>query len=230
MRLARPLSLGTAAATAVLLAACASTPSTGPMSFFVTSDGTGNGANLGGLAGADAHCQKLAAAAGAGSRTWRAYLSVPGVGATPTAPAVPQVDARSRIGNGPWFNARGELVAASVADLHEGDNKLTKASAIDERGAGVNGVGDQPNQHDILTGSRPDGTAFSPRGDTTCRAWTSSSDEAGLSAVVGHSDRRGLVDAPWARSWNFAHPSAGCSQRALVSTGGAGRFYCFAAD
>jgi hypothetical protein len=226
----RTLAVTTVVAAAALLSACASTPPSGPMSFFVTSAGLGNGADLGGLAGADAHCQKLAAAVGAGSRTWRAYLSVPGVAATPTAPAVPQVDARSRIGNGPWFNARGELVAASVADLHEGDNKLTKATAIDERGAGVNGVGDQPNQHDILTGSRPDGTAFSPRGDTTCRAWTSSSDEAGHTAVVGHSDRRGLVDAPWARSWNFAHPTAGCSQRALVSTGGAGRFYCFASN
>lgn len=211
---------------AALLGACASAPSTGPMGFFVTSAGSGQGGNLGGLAGADAHCQKLATAAGAGGRTWRAYLSVPTVLPSAGNPGTPAVHARDRIGAGPWFNARGELVARDLAQLH-GANGLTKATALDEQGRVVNGAGDKPNEHDILTGSREDGTAFSPRGDTTCRAWTSSTDG---SAVVGHHDRTGLTPENWSKSWNFSHPSAGCSQEALVSTGGAGRFYCFAAN
>jgi hypothetical protein len=219
----RPSRLLLIASAAAVLAACATAPASGPMSFFVTSAGPGNGADLGGLAGADAHCQKLAAAAGAGNREWRAYLSVPAVlGQAP----VPAVAARDRIGTGPWFNAKGARIAADVNDLHGPKNNLTKATALDERGNGVKGAGDQPNEHDILTGSRDDGTAFSPRGDTTCKAWTSSGE--GM-AIVGHHDRRGLTPEAWSTAWNFSHPTAGCSQQALVSTGGSGRFYCFAA-
>lgn len=227
MRLARPLRLGATAATAVLLAACASTPGTGPMGFFVTSAGMGNGANLGGLAGADAHCQKLAAAAGAGGRTWRAYLSAPGAFPSPSnANGVPSVDARDRIGKGPWFNAKGELIARDVEQLHNG-NRINKETALDERGGTIKGRGDTPNEHDILTGSRADGTAFAPQTDTTCKAWTSNNEG---SAIVGHHDRLGPLPETWAKSWNFSHQSAGCSQEALVRTGGSGRLYCFAAD
>lgn len=209
------------------LTACASAPSTGPMGFFVTSVGSGRGADLGGLAGADAHCQKLAAAAGAGSRTWRAYLSVPGKFPDQANPSgVPSINARDRIGSGPWYNAKGELIARDVAHLHDG-NALTKASALDERGNVIKGRGDTPNEHDMLTGTRADGTAFAPQGDTTCKAWTSSSEG---SAIVGHHDRTGPLAENWATSWNFSHPSAGCSPEALVRTGGAGRFYCFAAN
>jgi hypothetical protein len=219
----RPTRILLIASTATVLAACATAPATGPMSFFLTSAGSGNGGDLGGLAGADAHCQKLAAAVGAGSREWRAYLSVPSVlGQAP----VPATHARDRIGTGPWFNAKGERIAADVNDLHGPTNNLNKATALDERGNVVKGGGDTPNEHDILTGSRDDGTAHSPRGDTTCKAWTSSGEG---SAIVGHHDRRGLTPENWSKSWNFSHPSAGCSQQALVSTGGAGRFYCFAA-
>ena len=208
------------------LTACASAPSSGPMSFFITSAGSGRGADLGGLAGADAHCQRLAQAAGAGSRTWRAYLSVPGKfpdQANPTG--VPSVHARDRIGTGPWHNAKGELIARDVDQLHTG-NTLSKTTALDERGGVIKGRGDTPNEHDILTGSRADGTAFAPQTDTTCKAWTSSTDG---SAIVGHHDRSGPLPENWATSWNFSHQSAGCSQEALVRTGGAGRFYCFAA-
>lgn len=215
----------TAAAAAVLLAACASAPSSGPMSFFVTSAGTGDGANLGGLAGADAHCQKLAAAAGAGSRQWRAYLSVPGAFPQGNNPGTPSVHARDRIGTGPWHNAKGELIARDVAHLHNGNN-LNKNTALDERGNGIKGRGDTPNEHDILTGSRADGTAFAPQTDTTCKAWTSNNEG---SAIVGHHDRIGPLPENWATSWNFSHQSAGCSQQALIRTGGAGKFYCFAA-
>jgi hypothetical protein len=202
------------------------------MGFFITSVGSGKGADLGGLAGADAHCQKLAAAAGAGSRAWRAYLSVPGTfptAATATAPAnpgVPAVHARSRIGTGPWFNAKGALIARDVVHLHNG-NALTKETALDERGAVVRGRGDAVNEHDILTGTRADGTAFAPQTDTTCKAWTSSNEG---SAVVGHHDRIGPVADNWATSWNFSHQSRNCSQEGLVATGGSGRFYCFAAN
>jgi hypothetical protein len=223
----------TAAATAVvLLAACQTPPGappTGPMSFFITSVGSGKGADLGGLAGADAHCQKLAAAsgvAGAGAKTWRAYLSVAPTFASQTAPAVPAVNARDRIGNGPWFNAKGQLIARNLDHLHNGNN-ISKDSALDEKGAIVKGRGDTPNEHDILTGSRADGTAFAPQQDTTCKAWTSSTDG---SAMVGHHDRVGPLPENWAKSWNFSHPSVGCSQEALIRTGGAGRFYCFATN
>lgn len=222
MRQTRVLSLS---AVALVLAACASTPATGPMSFFVTSEGSGKGADLGGLAGADAHCQRLAGAAGAGGKTWRAYLSVPGAFPSGNNPGVPSVNARDRIGNGPWFNAKGELVARDLNHLHDGNN-LSKTTALDEKGNVVKGRGDNPNEHDMLTGSRADGTAFAPQGDTTCKAWTSSGEG---SAIVGHHDRIGPLPENWAKSWNFSHPSAGCSQEALVRTGGAGRFYCFAA-
>ncbi len=227
MQVQRPtLRTAFAAATVTLLAACAMTPTSGPMGFFITSAGSGKGADLGGLAGADAHCQRLATAAGAGSRTWRAYLSVPGTLPAPNTTAVAAVHARDRIGAGPWFNAKGELVARNVAHLHNGNN-LTKTSALDERGGAVKGRGDTPNEHDILTGSRGDGTAFAPQTDTTCKAWTSSGEG---SAIVGHHDRTGPTADNWATAWNFSHQSAGCSQEALVRTGGSGRFYCFAVN
>jgi hypothetical protein len=216
-------------ALAGLLAACASgpqTPATGPMGFFITSVGTGNGANLGGLAGADAHCQKLAAAAGAGGRTWRAYLSVPGSFPSAAASAVQGTHARDRIGTGPWYNAKGALVARDVAHLHNG-NLISKTTALDERGNPIKGRGETPNEHDMLTGSRADGTAFAPQTDTTCKGWTSSSDG---SAIVGHHDLVGPLNDNWSKSWNFSHQTAGCSQQQLVSTGGAGKFYCFATN
>ena len=215
-----------AAATVALLSACASMQSTGPMGFFVTSAGSGKGADLGGLAGADAHCQKLAATAGAGNKTWRAYLSTPPTFATATAPAGEATHARDRIGAGPWFNAKGMLVARDLGHLHNGNN-LSKETALDERGNGVKGRGDAPNEHDMLTGSRSDGTAFAPQTDTTCKSWTSSTDG---SAIVGHHDRVGPNADNWAKSWNFSHQSAGCSQEALIRTGGSGKFYCFAAN
>lgn len=214
----------TGAAALALLSACATSPGSGPMSFFITS--AGDGANLGGLAGADAHCQKLASAAGAGGRTWRAYLSTSGQLAREGTPAVPGVDASSRIGQGPWFNAKGELIARDLAHLHNG-NQLNKQTALDEKGQSVRGRGDNPNEHDILTGSRTDGTASGPQTDTTCGNWTKNGDG---SAIVGHHDRSGLVPDAWATSWNSSHQSAGCSQAALVRTGGAGRLYCFAAN
>jgi len=230
MRLARSLTVLTAI---VLLTACAVMPSsTGPMSFFITSVGGGRGADLGGLSGADAHCQRLAAAVGAGSRTWRAYLSVPPALPSGNSPAVAAINARDRIGNGPWYNAKGMLIAKDVDHLHDGNN-ITKETALDERGDVVRGGGDQPNEHDILTGSRADGTAvwafapFAPHTDSTCKAWTSSTEG---SAIVGHHDRRGLLPENWSKSWNFSHPTVGCSQEALVRTGGSGRFYCFAAN
>ncbi len=193
-----------------------------PMSFFVTSTSPGNGANLGGLAGADKHCQALATALGAGDRTWRAYLSL-----SPAA-GQPAVNARDRIGTGPWFNAKGARIAQNTGDLH-GDtidqarmgNTLTKATALTEKGEPVKGVGDSPNQHDILTGSKPDGTAFNDGQDHTCNNWTSNGDG---SAQVGHHDRTGGPGI----SWNAVHASRGCSQANLVSTGGNGYFYCFA--
>ena len=187
-------------------------------SFFITSVGVGDGANLGGLDGADAHCQSLAEAAGAGGRTWRAYLSTSGEGA---------VNARDRIGAGPWVNAKGVEIAASVDELHTEPNKINKQTALDENGMTVKGRGDEPNQHDILTGSQPDGTAFSGGEDRTCSNWTSNGEGA---AMTGHHDRRGLDESAEAKSWNTSHPSRGCSQDNLRSTGGAGLFYCFAAD
>jgi hypothetical protein len=214
------------ATAAALLTACATTRSTGPMSFFVTSAGVGNGADLGGLTGADAHCQKLASAAGAGAKTWHAYLSVPGAFPSAGKPAVPSINARDRIGSGPWYNAKGVLIARDLEHLHSG-NHIDKTTALDERGLPIKGRGDSPNEHDILTGSRADGTAFAPQTDTTCRNWTSNSDG---SAVVGHHDRMGPLTENWSTSGNFSHQSAGCSQEALIKTGGAGLLYCFAAD
>jgi hypothetical protein len=222
----------------VTLASCANSggsaasASTGPLSFFITSAGLGKGADLGGLAGADAHCQKLASAAGAGSKTWRAYLSVPGTFAAPataTAPAreaVQGTHARNRIGTGPWYNAKGMMIARDVNHLHTGNN-INKQTGLTETGEVVKGRGDTPNEHDILTGSRADGTAFAPQTDTTCKAWTSSSDG---SAIVGHHDVSGPLTDNWSTSWNFSHQSRGCSQADLVATGGSGRFYCFAAN
>jgi hypothetical protein len=220
------LTLSLVAAAALVVTACATTPPTGPMSFFVTSAGSGKGADLGGLSGADAHCQRLAAGAGAGARTWRAYLSNTAVAASAPAPAVPAVHARDRIGKGPWFNAKGVQIAGDVANLHNGNN-LTKATALDEKGNPVKGRGDTPNMHDVLTGSRPDGTAFGGPGSFTCGNWTQSGEG---SAIIGHHDRTGLVTDPWALSWNSSHATVGCSQEALVRTGGAGLFYCFAAN
>lgn len=190
-----------------------------PMGFFITSVGPGNGANLGGLAGADKQCQTLAAAAGGGARTWHAYLSTQGPGA---------VNARDRIGAGPWYNARGARIAQNVADLH-GDtldaarlgNNLSRTTALSEKGEPTKGAGDKPNQHDILTGSQLDGRGFTDAADHTCRNWTSNT---GDSAQLGHFDRTGGGNT----SWNSAHPSKGCSQDNLVATGGAGLLYCFA--
>lgn len=215
-----------AGAAVAVLAACASAPSSGPMGFFVTSVGSGKGGDLGGLAGADAHCQKLATAAGAGKRTWRAYLSLPGAFPSNTSPGVASVNARDRIGQGPWYNAKGELIARDVAHLHNGNN-INKNTAIDEKGNVISGRGDPVNNHDILTGSRADGTAFAPQTDTTCGGWTKSGEG---SAILGHHDRIGPLPENWATSWNFSHQSAGCSTDALRRTGGAGLFYCFAAD
>ena len=216
-----------AGAAVTVLGGCASLAGhSGPMSFFITSVGSGKGADFGGLAGADAHCQRLATAAGAGNRTWRAYLSVPPTFAQGSTPAVPATNARDRIGKGPWYNAKGVLIARDIDHLHNGNN-ISKETALDERGNPVKGRGESPNEHDILTGSRADGTAFAPQTDTTCKAWTSSTDG---SAIVGHHDRVGPLPENWARSWNFAHQTAGCSQQALVSTGGSGRLYCFAAN
>ena len=189
------------------------------MSFFVTSAGPGNGANLGGLAGADAHCQKLAQSAGRGSGTWRAYLSTSATGGAAA------VNARDRIGSGPWHNAKGVAVAQSVSDLHSDKNNLTKQTSINEKGEVVNGRGDTPNRHDILTGSNPDGTALPADADHTCGNWTSSGEG---SAQVGHHDRNGGGDNP--TSWNSAHGSRGCSQENLRGTGGDGLFYCFASN
>ena len=220
--------LAVTGAALVLLAACA-TPSspTGPTSFFITSAGTGKGADLGGLAGADAHCQRLATAGAASStKTWRAYLSTPPTFAAGTTPAIAATNARDRIGAGPWFNAKGMLIARDLEHLHNGNN-LAKETALDERGNVVKGRGDQPNEHDILTGSRADGTAFAPQTDTTCKSWTSATDG---SAIVGHHDRIGPLPENWAKSWNFSHQTVGCSQEALVRTGGSGRLYCFATN
>ncbi len=217
----RPAWKLTVAAAAVLLVAGgadAQSPSPNPsaMTFFVTSTGAGRGADLGGLAGADAHCQALAAAVGAGGRSWRAYLSTQGAGA---------VNARDRIGNGPWQNANGVVIAQSQAALH-GENNLTKETALNERGGLVNGRGDSPNTHDVLTGSQADGTAFPAGEDRTCRNWTSSDEGA---AMVGHHDRMG-TPGPAPTSWNSSHATPGCSPAALARVGGAGLLYCFAAN
>ncbi len=192
------------------------------MTFFVTSAGSGKGADLGGLAGADRQCQALAQAAGAGNRTWRAYLSVSASGSQPS------VNARDRIGSGPWQNAKGVVIARDVNELH-GKNNLNKETALNEKGEPINGSGDKPNMHDILTGSEPDGRAFSSNADMTCINWTSSSAGA---AMLGHHDRQGFDDDDASKSWNSSHPSpgegGGCSQEALRRSGGNGLFYCFA--
>jgi len=193
-----------------------------PMSFFVTSVGLGNGANLGGLAGADRHCQALATAAGAGAKTWHAYLSTSASGGQAA------VNARDRIGSGPWYSAKGGRIAQNVGDLH-GDtieqarlgNNINKTTAISEKGEPIKGVGDTPNQHDMLTGSQPDGRAYTDGADHTCGNWTSG---AAGTAQLGHHDRTGGGNT----SWNSTHPSRGCSQENLVATGGAGLLYCFA--
>ena len=187
------------------------------MTFFITSTGSGKGADFGGLAGADKHCQSLATAAGAGKHTWYAYLSTTGPGG---------VNARDRIGKGPWYNAEGRMIARDVEQLH-GVNGINRMTALTEKKTKINGRAESPNQHDILTGSMPDGRASKDSGDTTCSNWTSS--DKG-SALLGHHDRWGLQYTDQAMSWNSSHGSKGCSQQALVSTGGAGLLYCFAAD
>jgi hypothetical protein len=207
-------------ASAVLLAASVSVQAQqATMTFFLTSAGPGKGGDLGGLEGADRHCQQLAQAAGASGKTWRAYLSTQGAGA---------VNARDRIGKGPWQNAKGIEVAKSVDSLH-GENNLTKQTALSEKGDVISGRGDTPNRHDVLTGSQPDGTAFPAGEDKTCGNWTKSGAGA---AVVGHHDRQGLNESAPMKSWNSSHPSrgpdGGCSQADLKSTGGDGLFYCFA--
>ena len=206
----------------VLFAAAPSQAQQSQMSFFVTSVGVGKGADLGGLAGADAHCQQLAAAVGAGAKTWHAYLSTQGAGA---------VDARDRIGKGPWQNAKGLVIATSVEDLHSANNKLSKENNLSEKGEVINGRGDKPNRHDILTGTQPNGTAFPPDKDMTCKNYTSSTQGA---VMLGHNDRMGLRDDEASHSWNSSHPSrgndGGCSQADLRSTGGDGLLYCFAVN
>lgn len=205
----------------VLLALGAQAAQPSPdMSFFVTSAGVGKGADLGGLAGADRHCQQLAAAAGAGKKQWRAYLSTTAAGGTPA------VNARDRIGKGPWYTFEGRLVARNLDELHA-LNSINRMTALTEKGDKVNGRIEVPNTHDILTGSKPDGTVATGDKDTTCGNWTKSGEG---SAIVGHHDRWGLRDDEPARSWNASHPSRGCSQDNLRASGGAGMFYCFAAN
>ena len=223
----RPWAIAAGVVAVAVLAACGSM-STGKsskssktgMSFFVTSTGPGQGANLGGLAGADRQCQTLAAAAGAGNRSWRAYLSQ-----QPTA-NLPGINARDRIGMGPWLNAKGAVIASDVAQLH-GANNLTKQTALTETGALINGRGDTPNMHDMLTGSQPDGSFVAGDVNTTCGNWTQSGEG---SAMLGHHDKTGLDDSVPAKSWNSSHMSRGCSADALKATGGAGLYYCFAAN
>jgi hypothetical protein len=219
-------------ATRLTLLACAAVAALGvtgavqaqqnAMTFFVTSNGPGKGGDLGGLEGADRHCQTLAQAAGSSGKTWKAYLSTQGANA---------VNAKDRIGRGPWQNAKGTVIAKDVADLHGASNNISKDTALSEKGEVINGRGDTPNRHDILTGTQSDGTAFAAGEDRTCGNWTKSGAGA---AMVGHHDRMGLRDDEASRSWNASHPSrgpnGGCSQEALRGTGGAGLFYCFAAN
>ena len=210
----------TLAAAFAIAAAMATMPvAAEDMSFFITSKGSGDGANLGGLEGADAHCQALAEAAGSQGKTWRAYLSA---AATDGSPAV---NARDRIGTGPWFNAKGVQVARNLDELHFSNVGLRKEGSLTETGQVVNGRGDRPNQHDILTGSQLDGTAFTDGADHTCGNWSKNGEG---SAQVGHHDRTGGGQVP--SSWNSAHGSRGCGQDNLVATGGNGYFYCFATD
>ena len=186
------------------------------MSFFITSAGPGDGANLGGIDGADAHCQELADAAGAGEKTWKAYLSVSGTNI---------INARDRIGSGPWYNAKGVAIAQNLEDLHSENAKTGKGGSLNEKGGEVNGRGDSPNMHDIITGSTLNGMAIAGNGDTTCSNWTNNGEG---SARVGHHDRQGGGENP--NSWNSAHGSRGCGQTDLQGTGGNGLFYCFATD
>ena len=209
-----------AAAAATTLVACGMMGGKNDMTFFVSSTGGGNGADLGGLAGADALCNRLAAAAGSSGHDWRAYLSTVPVGGSPG------VNARDRIGPGPWRNAKGVVVAQNVTELH-GANNLNKNTALTEKGDIVNGRGDTPNQHDILTGSQPDGTAIAGNVDTTCGNWTKNGEGA---AMLGHHDRTGLDESAPAKSWNSSHQSRGCGIDALKATGGDARIYCFAAN
>ena len=211
--------LSAAIACAVALAFFTLPATAEDMSFFITSTGPGDGANLGGLSGADAHCRKLAEAAGSSGKTWKAYLSAS------AADGKPAVNARDRIGTGPWFNAKGVQVAGNLDELHFSNVGLSKENSLNEKGEAVNGRGDSPNQHDILTGSQLDGTAFTDDADHTCGNWTKNGEG---SAQVGHHDRTGGGQVP--SSWNAAHGSRGCSQANLVATGGNGYFYCFATD
>ena len=214
------IALGCLAGAAALVACANTTTPANPMTFFVTSANPGKGADLGGLAGADKYCKVLATVVGAGDKDWRAYLSTDASGG-----AAP-VNARDRIGKGPWKNVRGVVVANSVDELH-GSNALTKQTALTEKGEVINGRGDTPNMHDMLTGSTPDGRVATGDKNLTCGNWTLSGDG---SAVVGHHDRTGLDEQPPAKSWNSSHPTRGCGLEALKATGGAGLFYCFAAD
>jgi hypothetical protein len=220
MRNPARLSLAVSLSVLGIIASGGAVAQQGDMSFFVTSTPIGKGGDLGGLEGADKHCQSLAAAAGAGGKTRKAYLSTQGQGA---------VNAKDRIGNGPWKNAKGVVIAKDVAELH-GANNLTKQTALTEKGDVVNGRGDNPNMHDILTGTQPDGTAFAPGDDRTCGNWTRTTG----AGMVGHSDRSGLDDSAPQKSWNSSHPSrgpdGGCSQNDLKSTGGNGLLYCFATN
>ena len=214
--------ISTLGVVALGLGGCAD-PQQNRMSFFVTSVGSGKGADLGGLAGADRHCQNLAQAAGAGNRTWHAYLST---ASTTTTPGVNAID---RIGRGPWQNAKGVVIATDIENLHGTNNNVTKQTTLTEKGAVVNGRGDTPNTHDILTGSQHNGLAYPAGTDLTCGNYTKSGADGSIQ--MGHSDRQGLGDDYFQRSWNSSHASrGGCSQPALVSTGGAGLFYCFATN
>jgi hypothetical protein len=221
--LAKAIPACVAAVAFALLAASPASAQSANATFFLTSSSIGNGGNLGGLAGADNHCQELAQAAGFGApKTWHAYLS------TQAADGKGAVNARDRIGKGPWQNVKGVVIAKDVADLHSANNNLTKQTALSEKGEVINGRGDTPNRHDALTGSQPDGTAFGPEADRTCKNWTSSTQGA---AMLGHSDRIGLRDDDASKSWNSSHlsrgPDGGCSQNDLKSTGGDGLLYCF---
>ncbi len=209
------------AAIAFLAIGSAQAQTSKDMSFFVTSVGSGKGADLGGLAGADKHCAELAKAAGAGAKTWHAYLSASATGGQK------EVNARDRIGKGPWVNAKGVVIAKSVDDLHSPNNKLTKETALNEKGEVVNGRGDKPNRHDILTGSSPEGRALPAGQDMTCGNYTKSGADGAV--MMGHHDRQGLKDDDASKSWNSSHASrGGCSQEALRATGGDGLTYCFA--
>ena len=220
------LSASTAIAAAALIVGCGAMGSSGgnPMGFFITSTNPGKGGDLGGLAGADRYCQSLAASVGAGNKTWRAYLSNAALNGQPA------VNARDRIGNGPWRNAKGVVIATSVADLHSANAKVGKDTSLTEKGEVVSGFGDEVNRHDILTGSRPDGTLAVPEPgkDTTCGNWTQSD---GGSAIVGHHDRNGTNPDPVANaSWNSSHGTRGCSVDQLKMSGSAGLMYCFASN